>query len=154
MEKNACNNQNQVIDSVNEPKAEHKFIFIVITIITLLFSLYGKALTMGWITVLLTWLAIMPIHFILFTISGIQLAKVKNKDKFDYISFLVLCATMLLYAYTFVDVGDVQSSKVIYSIDEGILFDISFACFLINIFLIIMSIVRCSIKKRKTEKKG
>lgn len=148
MEKITNNNQNKVYNSNYKQKAKYEALFITITIITLLLSLYGKLLTFGWMTIMLIMLPIIPVHFILFTISGIQLAKVKNKTKIDYISFFILCITILLYTYTFVDAGDIGSNKAIYSINENILSYISFVCFFINIVLAIVSMVRCSKKDK------
>lgn len=93
-------------------------------------------LTMGWMTIILIWCMILPIHFILFTKTGIQFAKCKNKTKTSYIYFFVLCITMLLYAFSFVDAGDIGTSQAIDFIDTDILSTISFVSFLINIVLI------------------
>lgn len=116
---------------------EHRILLIAITIITLLLSLYGKLLTFGWLTIILIWCAILPIHFILFTKAGIKLALVKNKTKSDYIRFFELCITMLLYAFTFVDMGDMSTNAAIDFIDENVLSLISLICFFTNIVLII-----------------
>jgi len=130
-------NQNQ-----DGQRAEHKILFILITIITLLLAIYGKFLTIGWLTVLLIWCQLITVHFILFTIAGIRLAKIKNKQRSDYISFFILCITLLLYTYTFVDAGDIGSSKVIDFIDENILVYISFGSFVTNIILSLSTISR------------
>lgn len=137
----------------NKPKAEYRILMIILTILTLGLSIYGKIYTIGLITIALFIMLIIPIHFVLFTISGILLANIKNKTKIDYICFFALCSTILLYAYTFVDGSPTGTKYNIFfpSVDENILSNISFTSFIVNIVLSIVSIVRF-VKKLKKNK--
>ena len=137
------NEQDPIVNVGDKPKSDKQGILVAITIVTLLLALYGKLITMGWMTILLIWSFILPLHFILFTKAGIRLAKKENKMQFDYICFGLLCVTILLYTYTFVDVGDISSSKAIDFISEGILSKISAMSFCTNIVLIVISFIRC-----------
>lgn len=118
-----------------------KYLFIIITIITAIFAAFGKLLTIGWITILLIF-SFLPVHFILFIIAGILVANKKNKTKKDYICFLILCITLPIYTFCFVDVGDVGSSKYFYNIDEDILSAISLISGATNVGMIIYIFVR------------
>ena len=147
------NKANQVdfyeLNNLNlKPKIKDKKKFIIITVITALISFYGRLLTAG----LLTELLLMPIilqHFILFIISGIMLSNIKEKDVLDYLLFLILCLTMVVYSYTFVDFEGNGSVKVIGFIAENVLSIISSVCFIINVITAIISIIRCAFKNAK-----
>lgn len=142
---NSINEEENPITNFDEKttKSNHTALMIIITIVTLLLALFGKLITIGWLTVLLTWCMIMPAHFILFATAGIRLACLKDKSKKDYICFAVLCSTMLIYAFTFVDVGDTSSNKAIYFISDNTLYHISLLSFCINIISIIFATKRC-----------
>ena len=147
------NKANQVdfyeLNNLNlKPKIKDKKKFIIITVITALISFYGRLLTAG----LLTELLLMPIilqHFILFIISGIMLSNIKEKDVLDYLLFLILCLTMVVYSYTFVDFEGNGSVKVIGFIAENVLSIISSVCFIINVITAIISIIRCVYRNAK-----
>ncbi len=131
-----------------KPKIKDKKIFIILTILTAIIAFYGRLLTAG----LLTALLLMPIvlnHFILFIISGIMLSNIKEKDVLDYLLFLILCLTMVVYSYTFVDFEGNGSVKVIGFIAENVLSIISSVCFIINVITAIISIIRCVYRNAK-----
>ena len=150
------NKENQIdfyeLNNLNlKPKIKDKKIFIIITVITALISFYGRLLTAG----LLTELLLMPIilqHFVLFIISGIMLSNIKEKDVLDYLFFLILCLTMVVYSYTFVDFEGNGSVKVIGFIAENVLSIISSVCFIINVITAIISIIRCVYRNAKRMK--
>lgn len=119
--------------------SDHQILLIAITIATLFLAMYGKFITIGWLTIILIWSFILPAHFILFTGTGIKLAIRKNKTKGDYIYFFALCITMLLYAFTFVDMGDTSTNTAIDFIGENILSKISFISFCTNLVLIFIN---------------
>lgn len=147
------NKANQVdfyeLNNLNlKPKIKDKKIFIILTVLTAIIAFYGRLLTAG----LLTALLLMPIvlnHFILFIISGIMLSNIKEKDVLDYLLFLILCLTMVVYSYTFVDFEGNGSVKVIGFIAENVLSIISSVCFIINVITAIISIIRCAFKNAK-----
>ncbi len=153
-EKNIINNnsrnQEKNMFKINIKKA----VFITITIVTLILALYGKLLTMGWITIILIWLPIIPSHFLLFTSAGILFSITNNKKILDYVSFFALCVTLLIYAFTFVDIGDMSTNKAIYNIAESTLSNISITCLIINVVLCIVLILRyTNIRDNTLEKK-
>ncbi|HCC03407.1 MAG TPA: hypothetical protein DEP51_00910 [Clostridiales bacterium] len=147
------NKANQVdfyeLNNLNlKPKIKDKKIFIILTVLTAIIAFYGRLLTAG----LLTALLLMPIvlnHFILFIISGIMLSNIKEKDVLDYLLFLILCLTMVVYSYTFVDFEGNGSVKVIGFIAENVLSIISSVCFIINVITAIISIIRCVYRNAK-----
>ena len=147
------NKANQVdfyeLNNLNlKPKIKDKKIFIILTVLTAIIAFYGRLLTAG----LLTALLLMPIvlnHFILFIISGIMLSNIKEKDVLDYLLFLILCLTMVVYSYTFVDFEGNGSVKVIGFIAENVLSNISSVCFIINVITAIISIIRYAFKNAK-----
>lgn len=147
------NKANQVdfyeLNNLNlKPKIKDKKIFIILTVLTAIIAFYGRLLTAG----LLTALLLMPIvlnHFILFIISGIMLSNIKEKDVLDYLLFLILCLTMIVYSYTFVDFEGNGSVKVIGFIAENVLSIISSVCFIINVITAIISIIRCVYRNAK-----
>lgn len=147
------NKANQVdfyeLNNLNlKPKIKDKKIFIILTVLTAIIAFYGRLLTAG----LLTALLLMPIvlnHFILFIISGIMLSNIKEKDVLDYLLFLILCLTMVVYSYTFVDFEGNGSVKVIDFISENVLSNISYVCFIINVITAIISIIRCVYRNAK-----
>lgn len=147
------NKANQVdfyeLNNLNlKPKIKDKKRFIIITVLIAIIAFYGRLLTAG----LLTALLLMPIvlnHFILFIISGIMLSNIKEKDVLDYLLFLILCLTMVVYSYTFVDFEGNGSVKVIGFIAENVLSIISSVCFIINVITAIISIIRCAFKNAK-----
>ncbi len=147
------NKANQVdfyeLNNLNlKPKIKDKKIFIILTVLTAIIAFYGRLLTAG----LLTALLLMPIvlnHFILFIISGIMLSNIKEKDVLDYLFFLILCLTMVVYSYTFVDFEGNGSVKVIGFIAENVLSIISSVCFIINVITAIISIIRCVYRNAK-----
>ena len=58
-------NDNQIPDNetIDTQKPKYKVAIITITIVTLLISLYGKLMTIGWMTVLLIWTGLPIAHF-------------------------------------------------------------------------------------------
>ena len=147
------NKANQVdfyeLNNLNlKPKIKDKKIFIILTVLIAIIAFYGRLLTAG----LLTALLLMPIvlnHFILFIISGIMLSNIKEKDVLDYLLFLILCLTMVVHSYTFVDFEGNGSVKVIGFIAENVLSIISSVCFIINVITAIISIIRCVYRNAK-----
>ena len=147
------NKENQInfyeLNNLNlKPKIKDKKIFIILTVLIAIIAFYGRLLTAG----LLTALLLMPIvlnHFILFIISGIMLSNIKEKDVLDYLLFLILCLTMVVHSYTFVDFEGNGSVKVIGFIAENVLSIISSVCFIINVITAIISIIRCVYRNAK-----
>ena len=78
-----------------------------------------------------------------------MLSNIKEKDVLDYLLFLILCLTMVVYSYTFVDFEGNGSVKVIGFIAENVLSIISSVCFIINVITAIISIIRCAFKNAK-----
>lgn len=121
-----------------ENKAHQKLI-ISITLITLVFAFIGKITTIGWATVVLTMLLILPIHAILFIVSGLTFANKKNKTKFEYILFIIMCISEILYTYTFVDFGDYGSPvQLIRFLEPKTSKTISFSFFIISLLTAII----------------
>lgn len=139
--------QDPIFNLDDKPTSNNQTLLTSITIITLLLAIYGKCITIGWLTVMLIWSFILPIHFIMFTKAGIKLAKIKNKTKMDYIYFFALCITIVLYAFTFVDAGDMSTNRAIKFIDINVLSNISSTSFFINIILIIIIFIKVRKKK-------
>lgn len=134
MENNVIEKQETIKEvEKDKEKAEHSVAMIIITLATLLLAIFGKLLTMGWMTIIMIMFMILPAHFILFTVTGIKMAFLKNKTQKDYKFFTALCITLLLYTFTFVDVGDTPTGRPDYIIE--ILSIISATAFGANIVL-------------------
>ncbi len=142
---------------------ENKMIMIVMTICVLIISIVGRWYSCGLITLIFTVMCpIFPIHFIAFTIAGVLLSNVKNKSKKDYMYFLTLCISMLIYSFTFVDSGvDTEHGvpDVVIYIFKGIsteiikiIKSINKLALLINICFIILSIKRHNKKNSELHK--
>ena len=142
-------NQIQNNETVDIQKPKYKVAIIIITIVTLLLSIYGKLMTMGWMTVLLIWTGLPIAHFALFTMSGINVANKQNKTIKDYIYFAVLCISLILYTFTFVDVGDIGTNAITTKMDSNILSKICIVSLVVNIF----AAIKCWDKKAKSNKK-
>ena len=147
------NKANQVdfyeLNNLNlKPKIKDKKIFIILTIITALIAFYGKLLTAGWLTGMFFIPIVVP-HFVLFVITGVILSNIQEKDLIDFLLFFILSFTLISYSYTFVDVLDNGSAKVIDFISENVLSNISYVCFIINVITAIISIIRCAYRNAK-----
>ena len=135
------------------PKIKDKNVFIIITVITAIISFYGKLLTAGWLTGMFFIPIVVP-HFVLFVVTGVMLSNIKEKDVLDYLFFLILCLTMIVYSYTFVDALDNGGAKATDFISENVLSSISAVCFIINVITAIISIIRCAYRNAKRMKKS
>ncbi len=143
---NANNNQNTVPE-----KIKTNIWIILITIVVAVATIYGKIITFGWLTVLGIWFMIMPLHSILFVLVGIFFAGKKEKTMSDYIIYFTICITNLLYAFLFVDVGDMGASTFFENVSNNVIniFSyVSFSCFLISYVLIIFLLCRCNSKRK------
>ena len=142
---------NQIPDSetIDDQKPKYKVAMIIITIATLLISIYGKLMTIGWMTVLLIWTGLPIAHFALFTMSGINVANKQNKTIKDYIYFAILCISLILFTFTFVDVGDTGTNAITTKINSNILSKICIVSLVVNIF----AAIKCWDKKIKPNKK-
>ncbi len=150
-ENNNINPINNLNNTNEKPKSKYRITLIIITIIVLLLSLYGKLITIGWLTCFLCWIPIIPGMFSLFTVAGITVSNLKDRKTIDYVLYIISCVTILLFSYTFEDVGDTESQNrivnLIYSsIDSNTLFTICFVSFIINIVISITLILKSSKK--------
>lgn len=129
-----------------------KVLFIIITIICLLLTIWGKFLSTGWCTMILIFLPIIPAQLILFTIAGIFFAIMNNKSTSKYIIYVFLCITSLLYAYTFVDYGDIGGAYTALNhnlTNANLLSIISTISYISNIILSIILIIKSISKSKK-----
>ena len=138
---------------------KNKILFKLITILTLLLTIIGKFFSMGWYTVIMICYGIIPIHCILFIKAGKKFAKLENKDKIHYFYYIFMCITTLLYAYTFVDFGDIGGGYTalykiikIENLNTDILSEISLICFIASMLLSILLILSIN-KKSSISKK-
>ncbi len=144
------NNQIQDDSMIDNQRPRYRVAMIIITIATLLISLYGKLMTIGWMTVLLIWTGLPIAHFALFTMSGINVANKKNKTMKDYIYFAILCISLILFTFTFVDVGDMGTNAITSKINSNILSKICIVSLVVNIF----ASIKCWDKKTKPNGKN
>ena len=117
-----------------------KILFIVITVAVLLFSVYrlfGNGA--GFSTCVFTFIIpFIPVQALIFTVAGIYVASKKDKSKKDYVYFIIMCVTMLLYVFTFA-----ASDKDLSSLAKTPQYDyIYFPAYVVNIIVSIISMIK------------
>lgn len=159
-EKEKMENDINYMENKNIPTQQHKIKsenwIVGITIAALLISLLGKLLTTGLTTFFLCLFMIVPAQFVIFTAAGLYFARVKDKKIIDYIIYALMCITMIMYAYFFVDSGELGDKITVFSWAQketlSTFSEISTNSYAISLILTIILVIRCGIKGVKDRK--
>ena len=129
---------NNDVDAKNEKRV--KYLLIGVTIAVLLISvyrLYGNGA--GFATCIFSFIIpFIPIQAITFTFASIKIANTGKKTKKDYLYFVIMCITMLLYIFTFA-ASDSSLTSVVKKTNYDYIYSPSY---LINMIVSVVAIVK------------
>ena len=96
-------------------RASNRSSYITITIVTLIIAYLVRLSSSGWSTIIMIWAGLPIWHAILFILAGIKFANKTSKTRQDYILYYLMLATVLIYAFTFLDFLDTPGNHGIMS---------------------------------------
>ena len=111
----------QGLDKMAEPdnsvktKISNRSRYITITIVVLVIAYLVRLSSSGWSTIIMIWSGLPIWHAILFVLAGVKFANKTHKTRQDYFLYYSMLATILIYAFTFLDFLDTTGNHGIMS---------------------------------------